>query len=234
MKKKRMSPKHRYGGNEYGERNHNQQEGADFSRMENILKVLSKCHVVVGLICLVLSALADYLSSTVQTLRFYGLQEVCSFYFVLHGIVGIVGAASRRRGIIIAFMIMSLHAILIFCPAIIITASFDIHFYQHECWGVCDWHLLTTNIGQDSKCQILCGASVDYQKRSTMTRLGTDYKLMAGLITISIIELLLTIASTLVCSQDIFKGHCNILSSTLEETKSDNNLVELIPLINYD
>lgn len=45
-------------------------------------------------------------------------------------IIGIFGSASRRRGLIIAFMLMGLHSILIFAPGIIIASSFDIHFYN--------------------------------------------------------------------------------------------------------
>uniref|UniRef100_A0A183GI43 G_PROTEIN_RECEP_F2_4 domain-containing protein n=1 Tax=Heligmosomoides polygyrus TaxID=6339 RepID=A0A183GI43_HELPZ len=84
-------------------------------------------------------------------------------------LVGLCGAASYRRGLVITFLVMSIHAIIIFVPAIIIVSSFDIHFYQHECWGECDWHLLATSLPRNSRCQIMCGDHVDDNMRVYVT-----------------------------------------------------------------
>ncbi|KAK6031259.1 hypothetical protein OSTOST_02585, partial [Ostertagia ostertagi] len=99
-------------------------------KMLSVLKALAQCHVILGLIMLILSTLADYVSSRINTIRMYGLEECCSFYFIVTGLVGLCGAASYRRGLVITFLVMSIHAIIIFVPAIIIVSSFDIHFYQ--------------------------------------------------------------------------------------------------------
>uniref|UniRef100_A0A914R9I5 G-protein coupled receptors family 1 profile domain-containing protein n=1 Tax=Parascaris equorum TaxID=6256 RepID=A0A914R9I5_PAREQ len=69
---------------------------------------LAQCHVVLGLIIFILASLADYVSSRINTVRLVGLEECCSFYFIMTG----------------------LHAAIIFVPSIIIVSSFDIHFYQ--------------------------------------------------------------------------------------------------------
>ncbi|WKY15598.1 hypothetical protein Q1695_000797 [Nippostrongylus brasiliensis] len=172
-------------------------------KMLSVLKALAQCHVILGLIMLILSTLADYVSSRINTIRLYGLEECCSFYFVVTGLVGLCGAASYRRGLVITFLVMSIHAIIIFVPAIIIVSSFDIHFYQHECWGECDWHLLATSLPRNSRCQIMCGDHVDDNMRVSMTRLGTDYRLDAGLIAAAILELLLALATTVISSRTI-------------------------------
>ncbi|KHN72172.1 hypothetical protein Tcan_09392 [Toxocara canis] len=172
-------------------------------RLHGMLKCLAQCHVVLGLIIFILAALADYVSSRINTIRLVGLEECCSFYFIMTGIIGICGAASHRRGLIIAFMIMSMHAAIIFVPAIVIVSSFDIHFYQAECFGQCDWHLLATSLPKDSRCQILCGENINDNQRSTMTRLGTEYRLDAGIIAATILEMILAIISTSLCCRDI-------------------------------
>uniref|UniRef100_A0A1I7XF34 PGG domain-containing protein n=1 Tax=Heterorhabditis bacteriophora TaxID=37862 RepID=A0A1I7XF34_HETBA len=134
-------------------------------KMLLILKALAQCHVVLGLIMLILSTLADYVSGRINTIRMYGLEECCSFYFIVTGLVGLCGAASYRRGLVITFLVMSIHATIIFVPTIIIVSSFDIHFYQHECWGECDWHLLAISPPKNSRCQIMCGEHVDDNMR---------------------------------------------------------------------
>uniref|UniRef100_A0A915Q0D7 Uncharacterized protein n=1 Tax=Setaria digitata TaxID=48799 RepID=A0A915Q0D7_9BILA len=172
-------------------------------RSHGLLKCLAQCHVVLGLIIFILAALADYMSSRINTIRMVGLEECCSFYFILTGIIGICGSASHRRGLILAFMVMSLHAILIFTPAIVIVSSFDIHFYQAKCFGECDWHLLATSLPENSRCQILCGENIDDNKRSSMTRLGTEYRLDAGIIAATILQMILSFFSASLCCREI-------------------------------
>lgn len=92
---------------------------------------------------LILALAADYVSYRNYTVRLHGVAEVCAAYFLLMGyepvslvgrrmfrIIGICGSASHRRGLIIAFMLMGLHAAFIFAPIVIIVSSFDIHFYN--------------------------------------------------------------------------------------------------------
>ncbi|KAH7719021.1 Protein M60.6 [Aphelenchoides avenae] len=193
-------------------------------RLHSTLKCLSKCHIVISLIMFILAALADYVSYRVNTLRLHGLEECCAFYFLLMGITGIFGSASHRRGLIITFMLMGFHAVLIFAPIVIIVSSFDIHFYNRECWGQCDWHLLSASLPKNSKCQILCGENIDDNRRSTMSRLGTDYRLDAGLISLAILELLLSVVTTVLCCRQVF-GLCSLGKSDI----SASNL-ELQPL----
>ncbi|CAJ0568440.1 unnamed protein product, partial [Mesorhabditis spiculigera] len=172
-------------------------------KLLSILKMLAQMHVFLGIIMVVMSALADYISSRINTVRFHGLLEVCSFYFVVMGIVALLGAASYRRGLVIATVVMSIHAILILVPGIVIVSSFDIHFFKHECYGACDWHLLSASLPDNSRCQILCGEIVDGHHKSMMTRLGTDYRLDAGIIGLAGAELLVAIASLVVSSRII-------------------------------
>jgi len=170
------------------------------------LGCLSKCHIVISLVMLVLAFLADYVSYRVNTVRLRGMTECCAFYFLFMGITGILGSASHRRGLIIAFMVMGLHGIAIVAPAITIASSFDIHFYNRECWGHCDWHLLSASVPKNSRCQILCGENIDDNQKSSMSRLGTDYRLDAGLISLAILEFLLSICTTVLCFKQIFGG----------------------------
>uniref|UniRef100_A0A914C1A5 Uncharacterized protein n=1 Tax=Acrobeloides nanus TaxID=290746 RepID=A0A914C1A5_9BILA len=194
-------------------------------QMHWVLKCLSKCHVVVALVMLILALAADYVSYRVNTVRLHGVAEVCAAYFLLMGIIGICGSASHRRGLIIAFMLMGLHAAFIFAPIVIIVSSFDIHFFNHECWGECDWTLLSASLPRDSRCQILCGKeAIDENRLSTMSRLGTDYRIDAGLITLSIIEFLLSVATTILCFRQIF----GFMSA--EKCINPTANVELVPL----
>lgn len=173
-------------------------------KMLSLLKALANIHVLLGIIMIVLSGLADYTSTRINTIRLHGLEEICSFYFVLVGLVGICGSASYRRGLVITYLVMCIHSIFIFVPAIITVSSFDIHFYQHECWGECDWHLLATSFPTNSRCQIMCGDHVDDAMRRRMTRLGTDYRLDAVLITLAILEFILSIVTCVVASRTLF------------------------------
>ncbi|KAI6244046.1 hypothetical protein M3Y99_00074000 [Aphelenchoides fujianensis] len=188
------------------------------------LLCLSKCHIVVNLVILILALLADFLSARINTLRLHGLEEICAFYCLLMGVVGIFGSASHRRSLIIAYMILGFHAIFIFMPVIIIVSSFDIHFYKRECWGQCDWHLLSASLPQNSQCQILCGQHIDENKRSTMSRLGTDYRLDAGIISLAILELLLSVLTTVLCIKEVFG------LSLQDEANTANVPLELAPL----
>jgi len=171
---------------------------------------------------------ADVVSHRAPTVRLHGVVECCAIYFLFTGITGICGAASYRRGLIIAFLIMSLHAAIIFVPTTIITSSFDIHFYNHECWGECDWHLLSVSLPQDSKCQILCGKNIDDSQKLSMNRLGTDYRLDAGIITLACIEMILALMTTFVCSQQLF-GLCNPAAKA-EIAATEQSNIELDPL----
>jgi len=201
------------------------QFSVELLRLHTILKCLSKCHVVLSLALVILAALADYVSYRVNTLRLHGLQEICSVYCILMGVTGIFGSASHRRALIITFMIMSIHAIFIFTPVIIIVSSFDIHFYNRECFAACDWHLLSASLPENSKCQILCGANIDENKRNTMIRLGTNYVLDAGLISLAALELLLSVLTTILCIKQVF-GLCSLKAGSDSSTTN----LELEPL----
>ncbi|OZC08554.1 hypothetical protein X798_04488 [Onchocerca flexuosa] len=190
-------------------------------RSHRLLKCLAQCHVVLGLIIFILAALADYMSSRIHTIRMKSTstamkrdrggpmttllheERIKLFNFEYCSIIGICGSASHRRGLILAFMLMNLHAILIFVPAIIIVSSFDIHFYQAECFGECDWHLLTPSLPENSRCQILCGENIDDNKRSLMTRLGTEYRLDAGIIAATILQMVLSLFSASLCCREV-------------------------------
>ncbi|VDD89621.1 unnamed protein product [Enterobius vermicularis] len=184
------------------------------------LHSLARCQVIVGLIVLILAALADFLSSNESAIRLVALVECCSVYFIVTGVIGILGAASHRQSLLIAFMVMSIHVIMIFVPAIVIVSSFDIHFHQAECFAQCDWHLLATSLPKDSKCQILCGANVTDNQRSQMSRLGTDFKLDAGIIAASILELIFALGSAILCGRK--------LGAVCRQTNKD----EEVPIMN--
>ncbi|GMT04458.1 hypothetical protein PENTCL1PPCAC_26632, partial [Pristionchus entomophagus] len=168
-------------------------------RMVNHVKRLAEGHCLLGIIMLFFAATADYLSSRNNTIRLSGLEECCSFYFLLTGIIGLAGCTTSRRGLVAAFLLMCLHSIFIFVPGIIISSSFDIHFYQHECWGECDWHLL--NIPNSSRCQILCGEGLSVNQKSQMTRLGTDMRVDAVMISLAILELLFSVLTVCVTAR---------------------------------
>ncbi|VDO87737.1 unnamed protein product [Haemonchus placei] len=126
-------------------------------KMLSVLKALAQCHVILGLIRLILSTLADCI-------------------------------------IIRAFV-----------PAIIIVSGFIVHFYQHECWGECDWHSLATSLPRNSHCQIMCGDHVDDNMRISMTH--------AGLISAAILELLLALVKTIISSRTI---RCTVRGPSVE------------------
>jgi len=169
-----------------------------------MLGCLSKCQICLGLMMLVLAGTADYVSHRTSTVRFHGLAEVAAMYFIIMGVVGIFGSASRRRGLVISGMVMGIHAVGIVSPAAIISSSFDIHFYKQKCWGECDWSLLSASIPANSRCQILCGDAGNENRRRSMSRLGTDYRLDAGLISLAGAEFFLSIAVTALCARQIF------------------------------
>lgn len=161
---------------------------------------------------MVMALLADYMSYRVNTVRFHGLTECCALYFLVMGVTGILGSASHRRGLIITFLVMGLHGVVIIAPVVVISSTFDIHFYNRECWGECDWHLLSASVPNNSRCQILCGENLDANQKSSMSRLGTDYRLDAGLIALAVLEFLLCVVHSVLCFKQIFAscGDCKV------------------------
>uniref|UniRef100_A0A0N5AHY4 Tetraspanin n=1 Tax=Syphacia muris TaxID=451379 RepID=A0A0N5AHY4_9BILA len=168
-----------------------------FNSSSCTFQALARCQVVVGFIAFILAVLADFLSTNESAFRIVAILECCSFYYLLTGIIGIIGAASKRRSFLLSFMLMSVHVAVIFVPTVIIVSSFDIHFNKAECFAQCEWHLLAPTLPRDSKCQILCGGLVTENQKDKMSRLGTDFRLDAGIIAASILEMLFGVGSAL-------------------------------------
>lgn len=57
---------------------------------------------------------------------------------------------------------------------------------------------------------------------STMSRLGTDYRLDAGLISLAILELLLSVVTTVLCCRQVF-GLCSLGKSDVSVSVSSVN-----------
>lgn len=61
-----------------------------------------------------------------------------------------------------------------------------------------------------------------------MNRLGTDYRLDAGIITLACLEMILALMTTFVCSQQLF-GFCNPAAKA-EIAATEQSNIELDPL----
>uniref|UniRef100_A0AC35UIH2 Solute carrier family 40 protein n=1 Tax=Rhabditophanes sp. KR3021 TaxID=114890 RepID=A0AC35UIH2_9BILA len=195
----------------------------DLPSLEGTIKCLSECQIIIGLICLILSTLADLSTTAVPSLRLFFLQEICSIYILISGVIGLCGITSKRKMLVICYLIFVIHSLVVFTPVIIITASFDIRiFYQNECYGECNFHLLSMLNQKHTKCQILCGDDVDNQQRSSMTRLGSDIKLLLSLITFASVNCIISTISVIVCLQHLF-NFCLL-------TKEKINVFEMVRL----
>ncbi|CAJ0932689.1 unnamed protein product, partial [Mesorhabditis belari] len=170
-------------------------------RLLRALKIVCRFEVIVGLTMMILSCTATYLSFSLNTFRLYGLEECCSFYFILMGALGICGASALRHTLFILVLVMGVHGALIFAPALIAVSSIDITFLKHQCWGACDWNLLAPSFPSNGRCEVICGSSIDEQRRSQLTRLGLDVRLDAGMCGCAAAQFLLSILTIVLCAK---------------------------------
>src|SRR5690349_19008306 len=98
------------------------------------LKTMAQLQVFIGLVCLALGGLADYGSISAGGLRPMGITEVCGAYFIATGLVGIMGSTSYRRGLMVAFLVMAIHSMLLFAPAMIGSGVAGMILTNNDCW----------------------------------------------------------------------------------------------------
>ncbi len=111
-------------------------------RTHQVMKALAQCQTFLGLACMAIGAISDYVSSGFgkeSGLRIEGVPEFCGLYFMLTGLIGTCGAASYRRGLLVAYLVMTLHACLIFVPAMVGTCIAGILMSNKDCWLKMDW-----------------------------------------------------------------------------------------------
>ncbi|CDW52304.1 zf-MYND and CD20 domain containing protein [Trichuris trichiura] len=156
---------------------------APCTRNHRLLQALSQCQVVIGVICWALGALyllRQGLMSGLSLAIFSGL------YFIISGSVGICGAASCRRALLVAYATMCLHALVLVVPAMLVYSSLAVHFHEDGCYVYCS-HLTWT-------CKLLCQGSPGWQGLPPQSK-GRVVDI--GLITTAVVEFLLALSSAI-------------------------------------
>jgi len=187
------------------------------------LKATAQLQVFIGLVTLALGALADYQSISSGGLRAIGIPEICGAYFVLTGIVGISGSASYRRGLMVAFMVMSLHALFVFAPAIIASGVAGCVLTSNDCWIKY----------QEGSFGIYCGQvarDAMMGNPETMTQLDSDMRLEGGLFAIAGIELIVAVVTSIFCCLGVCEKFGWVDGSLLDNI---NKLTKLSRSDNY-
>lgn len=112
-------------------------------RLYRVLKALSQCQVLLGLVSAALASLYLLNDGVFGNLS---VGIVAGFYYALTGFIGICGSASFRRGLTIAYMVMCVHAAAICVPITIIVNSFAISLDNRGCMFKCRVEDLTCGL----------------------------------------------------------------------------------------
>uniref|UniRef100_A0A915K673 Uncharacterized protein n=1 Tax=Romanomermis culicivorax TaxID=13658 RepID=A0A915K673_ROMCU len=148
-----------------------------------MLKGLSHCQVMIGLVTTALSLL--YLRE--GALSVFPVGIFVGFYYAICGFIGICGSASYRRGLVIAYFTMLLHSIFVFVPLIIIHSIIAFYFDSGACQVSCQMRILT--------CQFTCQSEPTWSLVSYRSAQSID----VGHIILSVIEITLALMCCLIC-----------------------------------
>jgi len=150
------------------------------SRAFLLTKALAQCQFLIGLLCFAFGAI--YWVHKAGT-RALASGVWCGLYFMLTAVVGICAAATVRRGALIAYIVMALHAAVLFAPALLIANAFGAYSEHSGCILKCHSEPL---VG----CQLACEEQMKSDWFSHMSSKVIDL----GLITFGVAELCLFIA----------------------------------------
>lgn len=109
-------------------------------RLYRVLKALSQCQVLLGLVSAAMASL--YLLND----GVFGIFSVGIFigiYYAITGFIGICGAASFRRGLVAAYMVMCLHSAIICVPMSIVINAYAVKLDGRGCIIACHTEDLT-------------------------------------------------------------------------------------------
>jgi len=153
-------------------------------RLHRILKALSQCQVLLGLVSAALASL--YLLND----GVFGIFSVGIFigiYYAITGFIGICGSASFRRGLVSAYMVMCCHAAIICVPVSIVINALAINLDNRGCIMACRTEDLT--------CGMTCQGDAEWNWIPNEAGRSIDI----AQIGLAIIELGLTIACAVIC-----------------------------------
>ncbi len=86
---------------------------AKLKKVHNYVKALGQLQVFLGLCCIALGALSDFAAGDENPTKIRYVVEACGVYLIVAGFIGISGSSSYRRGLMTAFLVMSLHIMVI-------------------------------------------------------------------------------------------------------------------------
>lgn len=121
-------------------------------RVHRALQALAQCQLMMGLVCCALGALYIVKQGVFGRVS---LGIAVGLYFMVSGLIGICGSATYRRGLMVTYMVMSVHSTVLFAPALIIFSAIAMFLDQNGCYFQCD--LFGTKL-----CRLLCEGAADW------------------------------------------------------------------------
>lgn len=174
-------------------------------RAHKFVKACAQLQVFAGLVCLALGALSDYINIHDNSGKPPLIVECCGLYLIVAGFVGICGASSFRRGLVTAFLVMCIHAALILVPAIIASSAKAISDSNLDCYVSCE----------RSVCQVFCGDDeIKNLPKRSLKPIRADLRLEIGLISIAVLELLLSLVSGVLSARALCEG-CGVVDQAV-------------------
>jgi len=157
---------------------------------------------MMGLVCCALGAL--YVANQGVFSR-VSLGIAVGLYFMVSGLIGICGSATYRRGLMVAYMVMSVHSTVLFAPALIAFSAFAMILDQHGCYFQCD-------IFGKNLCRLLCQGAADWDWVPNESCRTVDI----GLIVTACLELLLALVSAVLCCRGVCEAFGLVDPETLQ------------------
>jgi len=173
------------------------------TKVHRALQALAQCQVMMGLVCCALGAL--YIANQGVFSR-VSLGICVGLYFMVSGLIGICGSATYRRGLMVAYMVMSVHSTVLFAPALIAFSVVAMLLDQHGCYFQCDL------FGQ-KLCRLLCQGATDWDWIPNESCRTVDI----GLIVTACFELLLALVSAILCCRGVCEAFGLVDPETLQK-----------------
>lgn len=166
---------------------------AKFTRIHKYVKCLGQLQVFLGLCCVALGSLSDFAGTESNPTKVPYIVEFIGMYLIITGFIGISGSSSYRRGLMSAFLVMSLHVALICVPAIIATSVKAILDSNKDCYSSCEMNI----------CKVVCGLEKDNVPKGSLTAISSDVRIDIGMLGMAAIELIISLLSAFLCGMGV-------------------------------
>ncbi|VDP22412.1 unnamed protein product [Soboliphyme baturini] len=104
-----------------------------------------------GVVCWALGGLYIVNEGVLSSLS---IAIVSGLYFMVSGSVGICGATSYRRSLLVAYVTMCFHTLILFVPCLVAYSVLAMSLNEDGCYVKCDW----STYG----CKMLCQGSLEW------------------------------------------------------------------------